>query len=155
MRRRERGGLAAIADALVFLAVAIIVSLALSSAYVHQGSQELERTDLASRAHGALLGCEVRIETSGTVTPSMSISSLVVMMACSDDRALEAGIQEKASEILSAILPSSVSFEWTLTCQDEVRLSCGEVPDRLTSLYSSAIVLSSAKDIRSHLVLWI
>jgi hypothetical protein len=144
-----------LADALTFLAIAMVVSLALSSSLPHQAAHEEDLSDLASRAHRALLGCDVRLELNGTVLPPMSISALSIAFASCRSQELGDRVQEQALAILMAIIPASVSFEWMLDVDGTVLLSCGEDPGTTPSQYFSTIELSSMEKIACSLVLWI
>ncbi len=153
-RPARQGGFAAIVDSLVFLAVVAIVSFALSNPLAGQLAEEQDHSMMASEAHRAMLGCQVRLEMSGAVLPRMSISELAVVFSSGEDQELGGCILEQVRVILAALVPQAISFEWTLSCGGSVVLSCGDDSSFAPSLYSSTIVLSSSGDVRSSLVVW-
>ncbi len=152
--RPSRTGFAAIVDSLMFLAVVLVVALALSASLTNPEPKVADLTEMASDAHRALLGCEARIEVNGTLLPQMSISTLSISFAANHDPGMDDEIRAKVEKILDAIVPPSLSFQWTLTSEGQRFLAVGDDPGSEPSFYSSTIELSSSGKIVSVLILW-
>ncbi|MDD1769456.1 MAG: hypothetical protein LUO79_00045 [Methanomassiliicoccales archaeon] len=153
-RFRKRNGFAALVDSLGFLAVAMIVSITLCASFSPPEPQATDWSDQVSEAHRSLLGCEVRLDLKGTLLPSTSVSSLAVMFASGRDPGFGESLVQVADRVLGELIPSSMSYEWTISYGGRVCLSCGENCSTFPTLYSSTIALSSGNGLESRLVVW-
>ena len=155
MRRiRGRGGFVALVDALGFLAVAAVVSVMLCASFSTIEPEAADWSDRVSETHRAFLACEVRLDLEGDSLPPMDVSTLAIMFSSGGSPAFEEGLTRIADAVLSELIPSSMSYEWTLSSGGDMRLLCGEDCSSSPILYSSTITLSSEYGLESRLVVW-
>jgi hypothetical protein len=66
----------------------------------------------------------------------------------------EGSLTRIADAVLDELIPSTMSYEWTLSSGGQTRLSCGQDRSASLILYSSTIILSSEGALESRLVIW-